>query len=601
MSSPTRAFGGGEPDIVRDVRARIAEGPVPVLELGSMMIETCTERPLDRLRPSDNEHTSLADLVDSFAGSDFAPMHVLARTMVPLIADRALAQRIQTRLLLTATGAPQPTWLATVDRPVIDGLTSMIDPLGDGDNFIIGVRWPGGQAATLVVYVDHNLSTRVKDAFTVPVPFDDALRQYEHVSGMDSTMFESIDPADLRARIADALERGDRTIPPIVTETWPYLRPLVEWVISLLPDGGRAYEHRAWSSEELHDVADNFLSSRFATPLRASREQLLALIDPMLWLAASKTPGDPLRWSAVLVEIALVDWLPRKVYAPQDERRHVPEVLAALVRYAHQERGIAPELTAETLESVERWTPVFLEGIEGPPPSPARNAARLARIAAGLDPDEFDDDEFDDDEDWDDWLDEDVPLDRDTEYAQSLDRWEARVLHESGGADADAIDVEPVSDEPFDWSGVPGALRDRVGDLLDRIDRACDEMLDVEMRTICRRYLAALVRADPATVERSRSPGLLATALVWVAICAQLDHYSRSETRVPTRKELAAAMGAKLSSLGERVAHVDSVLTHRTTVFSDGPWHSAHRRGWVRQLNIIAEAREFLEQRQPAR
>ena len=38
--------------------------------------------------------------------------------------------------------------------------------LGDGDSLLLGARLPGYEL-TAVIYIDHNLGTIVKDAFTV--------------------------------------------------------------------------------------------------------------------------------------------------------------------------------------------------------------------------------------------------------------------------------------------------------------------------------------------------------------------------------------------------------------------------------------------------
>ncbi|MGH8909817.1 MAG: hypothetical protein ACRD0K_25820 [Egibacteraceae bacterium] len=67
-----------------------------------------------------------------------------------------------------------------------------------------------------------------------------------------------------------------------------------------------------------------------------------------------------------------------------------------------------------------------------------------------------------------------------------------------GGPDRLAdLDDAPLPDEPFAWSGIPDDIRDRVGDVLARCDRCCEELLDVECRTACRRLLARAAAGDP--------------------------------------------------------------------------------------------------------
>ena len=74
--------------------------------------------------------------------------------------------------------------------------------------------------------------------------------------------------------------------------------------------------------------------------------------------------GDPHRWSPVAVEIFLTNWAPRKLMIPVEDRRRLPDVLGAFIAYAHRIKGIAPELTTETIDAVDRWLPEFVDQID---------------------------------------------------------------------------------------------------------------------------------------------------------------------------------------------------------------------------------------------
>ena len=107
------------------------------------------------------------------------------------------------------------------------------------------------------------------------------------------------------------------------------------------------------------------------------------LLDAVLWFGSGYGGGDPLRWSPVSVEIFLVDWVPRKIVAPARELAPMPGVLRAFIRFAHDERGIRPTLTDETLAAVTEYAPEYLRIIATP--HPQGPAAMLA--AMGFDAD----------------------------------------------------------------------------------------------------------------------------------------------------------------------------------------------------------------------
>lgn len=79
------------------------------------------------------------------------------------------------------------------------------------------------------------------------------------------------------------------------------------------------------------------------------------------------------------------------------------------------------------------------------------------------------------------------------------------------------LDTEPLPDEAFDWSGVDSRDRAMVAAVLDRCDAACDELLDMEFRTIARRILAMLATRDPRPLRRTTNHDRLAAGIVWLA------------------------------------------------------------------------------------
>ena len=46
---------------------------------------------------------------------------------------------------------------------------------------------------------------------------------------------------------AEAVEKGAITFPPFETDTWPASRPLTEWLLRFLPEGGTGYVRPNWT------------------------------------------------------------------------------------------------------------------------------------------------------------------------------------------------------------------------------------------------------------------------------------------------------------------------------------------------------------------
>ena len=68
----------------------------------------------------------------------------------------------------------------------------------------------------------------------------------------------------------------------------------------------------------------------------------------------------------------------------------------------------------------------------------------------------------------------------------------SELLRNAAGGDEAlrALDDRPLPDEDFDWAGIPVDVHDKVAEVLGLVDACCDDLLDVEYRTACRRLLA---------------------------------------------------------------------------------------------------------------
>ena len=537
------------------------------------------------------ELPSLDDLVRSFVDVDRFETTALLAAIAVMAPDELV--RARARREVAERAHVLPAWLAGLGAAHARRTMEMVHVLGDGDDLLIELELPGagrsgagrpgagrpaaGRPAagrgrpgagrpgaapphvfTLVVYVDHNLGSVVKDAFPVPGPIDDLVEVMQaHAETTIDTTWRTLDPADAGARIRAAVDRGALLRPPLESDTWPACRPMVEWAARLLPPGGRGYEQPEWDDASKQALTEAFFASPMAAALGAGARELF---DAILWFGTDDGAGDPLRWSPVSVEIFLTDWAPRKIVGPVTLLGRLPDVLRAFIAYAHAERGIRPALTAETLDALDRWEPEYRRAIGSPRP---QGAAGLLAALEAIDPDrpwelpgwsERMDDVTDlvdgtDVEDGTDAADGPDAADVADPFELMLGHLEAEV----GGAEAlDALDARPLPDEPFAWEGVPADVAPKVAAVLAACDRCCDSMLDGEYRTACRRYLSRVARTAPEVFRRRGRADTAAAAVCWTVGKAN-GLFSRHLGGVRV-KDLMGQFGLARGGLSQRAA-----------------------------------------------
>ncbi|MGH3752469.1 MAG: DUF6398 domain-containing protein [Pseudonocardiaceae bacterium] len=481
---------------MRDVAAALAEDhPLALLGLVSTLLAALDPGRRSPFEPEPGT-PSREKLVQAFLGVDLPETSALLAAIAGLSGDEILRQRVHRELTTRAHALPR--WLADLHRAAAAPRTvEVVHVLGDGDNIVIGVRLPGGPEFTVVVYIDHNMGTLVKDAFVVPEPVGGLVERMLTVAGDPDTQARDIDPAAARARITEAIELGAIRFPPFESDTWPACRPLIEWATAMLPAGGTGYQRPDWDDDAQAALVERFLAAPSGAGFDDADHR--GLLDLLLRFGTDYGPGDPLRWSPVAVEILLVDWIPRKIAAEVPFLAKAPGLLRALIRFSHHERGIRPELTTRTLGAVDEYEPEYQRLIRSPRlQGPA--ALLTAMGAPGLDGP---------------WpAPEARPDDGPAEYHEIMLDTLRRAV---GGEDILAeLDPEPLPDEAFVWDAIHADVHDRVAEVLGLVDRCCAELLDVEYRTACRRLLARAAAADPEIFRRRSRAATAAAAVCWV-------------------------------------------------------------------------------------
>jgi hypothetical protein len=502
-----------------DTRRKLATGePLDFLAYVSTLLAALDQRagnPFARTRRQDA--VTVPALVDSFAEVALPETTALLAALAELGPDEL--SRARARRAYAAGSNEVPDWLARLAETSVDRAVESTHVLGDGENVMLNVQLPGYDL-TMVVYIDHNLGTVVKDGFPAPAGVDEVVSRLQEASDDPDMRYSDISLADARARISEAIETGSHVFPPLETDTWPASRPLAEWLLRLLPEGGTGYARPEWSQAALRKVANRFFGSPFGR--RLDNKDNRNLLDQFLRFGTDYGPGDPLRWSSVAVEILLDDWIPRKLVADPAFLAKAPALLREFIRYCHDERGIRSSLTQETLAAVDRYEPEYQRAIRSPRPQGPE--ALLAAMGLFGEPDDV------------------FPIEK-----FRLDQ----LADEVGGYDVlDSLDDASLPEEDFAWGNVPEDARDQVQKVLDGCDRCAGDLLGPEYRTACRRLLARAAMGIPGTPLASAKPAQVAAAVCWVI--GRANHRFGSRPGELKVKDLTGYFGIAGSTVSQR-------------------------------------------------
>ena len=445
-----------------------------------------------RDRSTEHEQLPLPDLLSALLAGEAPAAAALAWTMSHLSGDEVLRARVVRDLGLRSFLLP--SWMQQLNKVEIVAAEQVTDTVRDGYDIVIHARL-AGRDLTTVTFIDFNMGMLVKDNLLSDGPLESFNEVWREHADTRHTALEALSPADARARISDAIEVGAMTWPPVESEDWPAGRPLLEWILRQIPDGGTGFVRPEWSEEDREALTERFLASSYGAALDQPDDR--SIVGNLIWYRADYGYGDPLRWSPTAIEILMLDWYPRKIVAGQRSLRRMPIVLRDFVRFVHDEIGMAEELTAQALDAIDQYEYEYRETVS----RPRRQGPEAILEAVGaLDPP-------DDDLEYDDFLDSDdlkiIILDL--------------LADEVGGHDQlAALTPEPLADESFDWGGLPTEVHERVDEVLGLCDACCDHHFDAEHRTAVRRLLHDVVVGNPQIFLRRGKAETAAAALCWM-------------------------------------------------------------------------------------
>ncbi len=183
-------------------------------------------------------------------------------------------RRAQLAEQVRVIGEELPTWLAAL------GSARVVDAVDVGsdwllDRFAIEVHLGDEDRFTVAVRIDHRRGTVVSDADLMDTDVVGLLRGATVVGGAHPSRYRSVSPADVRAKLEQALTTPRPPVGVGPTTEWEPLRPLLWWLVRLMPAGGAGYD-----DESLDDMHASARSTDAGGQHRSTRRASYARTDP---------------------------------------------------------------------------------------------------------------------------------------------------------------------------------------------------------------------------------------------------------------------------------------------------------------------------------
>lgn len=268
-------------------------------------------------------------------------------------AMRLLARAAAGRL--EREGVPAPRWASELGSAAFEGVWVLQDVFGDHEAYFATFRYPGREPHVVNALYDKAFGGIIKDAF-VGYPVEDPRQNIAREDGVFSV---DVEPEPVARRIIDAIELGDTYLDNDWTPEFRQFRALVLARMRQLPAAAAPEP-----PEPPDDAARAALTSEFLAS-GGDRDHIDAdlIVSHCIDYLCDYLGEDAFRWSPIVVEQFLLDYLPRKASLSLSMAGALPGVLRSWVRFALSKRGLAERWIVETEEAVDEFAPAFRRAI----------------------------------------------------------------------------------------------------------------------------------------------------------------------------------------------------------------------------------------------
>lgn len=543
-------------------RALDAPTPVDLLSFASN-VATVLEPPKSKLAPAFPEDDPLGGLnLQGFAETLIATPSEETDTLLVawsvMLDDPVLRSKVQQQVRPRLKVVPP--WFAELPRFHVERALVISNPLGGEETFALQVKGLRG-GFILIVEVETLGNPFVEDVFKTMGDIEGLVTYLTEQIGPDRVQAKPMPLDQVRAKIEDALKITDMMLPPVETETWPGIRPLLEWQLRTMPEGGEGYILPEWTEKDRESLLDRFMASPHASGFGKS-ERLLA--EVLVDLATNYGTGNPLQWSPRFVERLLLDLIPRKVMFQRKDMLAIPAVLQALIQFGNEALDVPESLARISPELVEELTPRYLDVVDVGSGQASRDL--YPDFAKTMDPSFFMADPY------------------------------AQLATAVGGEDSlSELSTEPLpGGEDFNAEGVPGDILEsvlRVSDLVET--HARDHFGDSEMVTAAQRTLRLIATENPQVFRRRAKD--LNTAATILLITGENNRWFDRLDPDRTVKTLAKALGLTQVSKERARNMTDGIDVGEASFFRSAPITLGHPELLTsdRRQSILEEKRKL--------
>jgi hypothetical protein len=279
-----------------------------------------------------------------------------------------------------------PAWAADIGESTIVGAAIMRDQVfDDGRTVFLESRHPDGATLALGVFIDRNLGGIAKDVLLAESidQVEQTMRDHADAQPVELVL-ERIESGVAAGLILAAIEMTDVTWDPPVDEDYWSGRALAVLRCDQTPDVVEVEDPQEVPVTEREALNEEFLASPEGSGFAAdSDEAWVATLA--INFAADYAGGDPLRWSPVVVELFMADWVPRKVFTTDEFLAKLPHALDAWVRFAARKRALSAEAVALPRAAIGQFAAEMFERASDPDLSDPSKQILLAAVEAGVD------------------------------------------------------------------------------------------------------------------------------------------------------------------------------------------------------------------------
>lgn len=321
------------------------DDPLEAESWASAMLGTFYKVPVPLSAREDLERTLWPAVVRKAEGkSNAAGLAVLEALAAvaddPLAAEAGLAAR-----RLRAAGIAPPAWADALRSVVYEGAWMLTDVFEDHEAYFATFRYPGRAAHLVNGLYDRALGEIIKDGF-VRYSSGDIRASITPEPGVTVV---DVEPGPMARRILDAIASGDMYLDNDWTPEFKQFRALIKARMRRLPAAPPIEPPEPPDEDTRQRLIAEFLLS-LQPP--GDTDEADAIASLCLDYSCDYLGEDGLRWSPIVIEQFMLDYLPRKVSLSLPQVRQLPAVLRAWIRFALARRGLDERWIAEAEEAV---------------------------------------------------------------------------------------------------------------------------------------------------------------------------------------------------------------------------------------------------------